>query len=106
RPLADSARPVTLGPRSRHLLDRDSPAIIYTQLKFPLRYSLLINRHSIAADSCASAERSDGTLKIYGRITPRVKLRARPAPSHPTCDTSCCQLLHTVLPARQLQRFR
>ena len=39
-------------------------------------------------------------------LTPRVKLRARPAPSHPNCDTSCYQLLHTFLQTRQLQRLR
>src|SRR5690606_15354683 len=46
-----------------------------------------------------SRERSIG-------LTPRVKLRARPAPSRPNCDTSSHQLLNTVLHARQLQRFR
>jgi hypothetical protein len=33
------------------------------------------------------------------------KLQALPAPSQPNCDTSCRQLLHINLQARQLQRF-
>ena len=46
----------------------------------------------------------DALMRI--RLTPRVKLRARPAPSQLNCDTSYIQLLNTDLRARQLQRLR
>src|SRR5690606_16086730 len=38
-------------------------------------------------------------------LTPRVQLRACPAPSHLNCYTSSHQRLHTNLAARLLQRF-
>jgi hypothetical protein len=47
-----------------------------------------------------------GGMKGRKHIAPRVKLRARPAPSQLNCDTSYIQLVISVLQARQLQRSR
>src|SRR5690606_10108612 len=105
----EATKPTTTCPANRNYRERAT-----TQRRICKWFDIVGSRHYRQCDRALMTSRHESTSprgfvalegSKYG-ITPRVKLRARPASSQPNKDTSYIQLLNTVLQARQLQRFR